>query len=273
VASRSDVAAYSQAIDKLSTVAYAQLKALLDSLATPNPVAFRNALIATYPEMMRPYLSASSAVAAQWYTTLRVNAGAAGRFAPILAPEVPAEQFTALVRYPVKPLFLSLDAPACPSVLTLLAGATQKLIANQGRDTISASALKDPVRVGYARIPRSDACSFCGLLASRGAVYRSEASAGGVVGRGVSAASTAGKVGGQGQGTKARGSRSLGSNDFHNHCRCVTTPVFRGGDNAYLAYTQDHFKAMYDAAFELNDQGSISAKDTLAQWRQVHGTS
>lgn len=270
MATRADVDAYEKTIDQLSAVAYAQLKALLDSLATPSPVAFRNALLATYPELMRPFLSASADVAAQWYTTLRFNARVPGRFSPVLAPLVPDEQFAAVVRYAVKPLFTPLGVNPGASVLALLGGASQKLIANHGRDTISGSALKDPVKVGYARIPKSGSCAFCGMLASRGAVYRSEASAGSVVGRGVSTESTAGRAGGQGRGTKARGSRALGSNDFHDHCRCTVMPVFVGDQLAID--TRKEFEALYDGAVELTGKGTVSTKDTLARWRQVHGT-
>ena len=264
---RAEVDAYSEVIDGLSAVAFAQVKALLASLDNPNPITFRDALIRTYPELMRPFMSAASDVAAEWYTTLRLNAGVRGAFRPLIAPTPVDDQFDAIVRYSLTPLF---STSSSSTVLNLLAGATQKLIANQGRNTISGSAFSDSVRVGFARIPRAGCCAFCGMLASRGAVYSSAAAAGGVSGRGVDASATAGKRGGQGQGVKARGSRALGSSDYHSNCRCVGAPVFVG--DTLAKETRLKYTAMYDEAFEVNERGAISTRDTLANWRKVHGT-
>jgi hypothetical protein len=274
VVSRADVAAYSAAIDDLSTVAFAQVKALLESLSNPSPVAFRDALLRTYPELMRPYMGAAADISAQWYSALRIRAGVPGSYMPVKPLMPPVEQFDALVRYSLKPLFTPTGETASATVFDLIGPATQKLIANQGRDTISGSAFGDPVRTGYARIPRSGCCSFCALLASRGAVYRSAASAGGVVGRGVDAAVTAGKVGGQGQGVKIRGSQDVGKK-FHNLCRCVVVPAFPSGDNSLITDTRNKYTDLYRQT-----GGVVKNKDgymvtdlnaTLASWREEHG--
>jgi hypothetical protein len=264
VATRSDVEAYQSVIDGLSSVAFSQVKSLLQSLDTPNPIVFRDSLLETYPELLRPFASSASEVAAEWYSTLRVNAGAEGVFTPDVAPDLPVEQLEAGVRHSLTPVFRPQEFIGS-DVLTLLAGFTQKMIANQGRTTITNAALADPVLVGYQRIPRAGCCAFCGLLASRGAVYRSEASAGGVVGRGVSADSTAGKRGGQGKGVKLRGTQVTGDK-FHNFCRCVVAPRFVGGDNEYMQYSAKTFTDLYRGT-EGRDLTS-----TLSSWRKEHGT-
>ena len=281
MATRSEVQSYQQVIDGLSTVAFAQVKALLQSLENPNPIAFRDALLATYPDLIRPYMGAASEVAGQWYTELRVSAGHRGRFA-VVQPAPSQAQLEAGVRYSLSPLFQP-DKFIGSDVLSMLAGFSQKMIANSGRDTIADTAFGDPVRVGYARVPRAGCCAFCGLLASRGAVYRSSASAGGVVGRGVDASETAGKRGGQGKGVKARGSRELQAS-YHDSCRCVATPVFPGGDNSYVEYTTKFFEEKYVESIgeKLSDYskrnpdgpqfGSRDLKTTLANWRDEHGT-
>jgi len=283
VATKTEVEAYQSVIDGLSTVAFGQIKALLQSLDTPNPIVFRDALMVTYPELMMPFMASASDVAAEWYTTLRAGAGTVGSFAPVLADPLPVANMQAGLSRSLAPLFRPQEFIGS-QVLALLAGYSQKIIATAGRNTIHDSVMADPVRVGFARIPRADCCSFCGLLASRGAVYRSEASATGVVGAGVDASVTAGKVGGQGKGVKARGSRSLGSDGYHDHCRCVAAPIFQGADNSYANYTEKHFTSLYENASSgtlseysrrdpLNPQyDAISAKETLAAWRQANGT-
>jgi hypothetical protein len=49
---------------------------------------------------------------------------------------------------------------------------------NGGRDTIVGSVKRDRLAVGFARSVSPAACAFCKMLQSRGAVYRSEQSAG-----------------------------------------------------------------------------------------------
>jgi hypothetical protein len=269
VVSLSEIDAYSEAIDSLSAVAFAQLKALLLSLDNPNPIVFRDALLATYPELLAPFTTAASLVAASWYSTLRANAGITGTFAPVLAPPPPTDQLDAGVRYSLTPLFQP-EKFIGSDILTLLAGFTQRMIADAGRDTISGSATQDPTRVGYQRVPRAGACAFCSLLASRGAVYRSAESAGGVVGRGVDASETAGKVGGQGKGVNPRGSQAIGSK-YHNHCRCVVAPKFPGADNDYLNYVEQHFEEIHAKALkEIGSDGTLEG--VTAAIRELTGS-
>jgi len=273
VATQSEIDSYRTVIDGLSTVAFAQVKALLQSLDTQNPIEFRNALLLTYPEILSPFLTASGDVAATWYAELRSSAGLRGAVPTFVSARPPQVQLDAAVRYSLTPLFKPATEQSefiGSGILSLLAGSAQKLIANRGRDTVTGLALADSGRVGYARIPRSDACAFCGLMASRGAIYRSEASAGGVVGRGVSAQSTAGKRGGQGRGTKIRGVQSLGSS-FHDLCRCVVAPRFSGADNDYMDYTAKTFTDLYTTTGGIVD-GRTDFKATLASWREEHGT-
>ena len=81
----------------------------------------------------------------------------------------------------------------------------------------------------YQRVPRVNCCAFCGMLATRGAVYTSAGSAGSVVGAGVPVTPDGEKRkrGGQGKGIKPRGSRRLGE-DYHDNCYCTVTAVKDG---------------------------------------------
>lgn len=270
MATQSEIQSYQEVIDGLSTVAFAQIKALLQQLDQSNPIAFRDALLATYPELLAPYMGAAADVAAQWYLELRAGSSVTSKFVPVLAQPAPREQLEAGLRYSLSPLFAP-EKFLGSDILTLLAGFSQKMIANSGRETIVASAVADGSRVGYQRVPRAGCCAFCGLLAARGAVYRSSASAGGVVGRGVEASATAGKGGGQGKGLRARGAQNLGDG-FHDMCRCVVTPVFRGAENDYLEYVAKHFDDIDSKAVREIGTEDGSLKSRLAAIRQLTGS-
>lgn len=229
MATQAEITQYRSVIDGLSAVAFVKLKALLESLANPNPITFRDALLATYPEMMRPFMAAASEVAAQWYTELRLQAGIIGQFVPVPAVDAPPGQLDAIVRKSLTPLFRPQEFIGA-NILELLAGSTQRLISNQGRETIDQTASKDIVTVSWARHARPGACDFCKMLAGRGSVYRSSSSAGVVIGRGVDPskafnADGTRKVGGIGGGVKARGGQQIASH-YHDHCKCVVVPTF-----------------------------------------------
>lgn len=250
---KAEIDAYQSVIDGLSTVATAQIRNLLLELDDPNPIAFRDALLATYPELMAPYMSAAGEVAAQWYTELRDSAGIRTAFAAIPAENAPQRQLESGLRYSLSPLFQPQKFIGS-DVLSLLAGFSQKMIANAGRETISGNAFKDPTRVAYARIPRAGCCSFCAMLASRGAVYKSEQTAGGI------------------------------GNRYHDNCRCVATPVFRGGDNAFVKRTEEFYLDQYKQVVqtktsayskrnpEQKEFGAVDIDATLAEWRKTFGT-
>lgn len=96
---------------------------------------------------------------------------------------------------------------------TTLTGATQRLVLAGDRETTNATIDASDVIVGYRRVTGGSPCAFCAMLASRGAVYKSERSATRVVG-----------VSG-----RARGSRQIG-NEYHDHCRCSVLPLYEHED-------------------------------------------
>lgn len=253
---------FRRATDDLTTIALGEVNDLLAFLGDAPPATVRNSLIQLLPEVVSPYLTASGDLAATWYEDLRA-ASVGGSYYATSSGAVNQARIDSLVRFGVKPLFGQGDS----TVLSLIGGGVQRLIAGAGRTTIENNAMQDRVRVGFARIPRPGCCAFCSLLAGRGAVYSSESAAGGVVGRGVSAESTAGKRGGQGKGVKSRnkgsGARAIGSSDYHDFCRCVAAPVFTG-DTFHKGVVAEH-EAMYPGL------GSGTTKSVLAEMRETHG--
>ena len=232
------------------------------------PVAeVRELLIQVMPDIVAPYLSASGALSANWYEQLRAAVGARGSFYPqTFSWGVQQSQANAVARWAVGPL----AEGDTTLVLSRLAGSVQRMIFDAARGVVEGNAIRDPVRVGFQRIARPGCCAFCGMLASRGAVYRSSESAGGVVGRGSDRTGfgTAGNrlSGGIGGGAKARGQMNLGDR-YHDDCNCVVMPVFVGTELAEIARIEkEKYLEMYQQS------GGRGTSDVLANWRKEHGT-
>lgn len=261
---RADVDAYARAVDDISVLAFGDIEALLDSLDDSDPIALREALLDLLPGVVEPYLGTSADLAAIWYEELR-NQTERARWAAVTAgAEVNGGQIAAMTRRAMAPLFGKSDS----TVFALLAGSVQRLIANAGRDTVRANVMRDRIRVGYARIPKAGCCAFCSMLASRGAVYNSAESAGGVTGRGMEIGSTDGKRGGQARGVVTRGLQNLGD-AFHDNCKCVVAPVFVG--DSFAVESRDEHRAIYAEHIAVRDDNAIDLRQTLANVRAATG--
>lgn len=149
-----------------------------------------------FPELVTTYGDVSALLAADFYDMLRDVPPSAASFRAAFAQPVDPGKAQGAARWAVGALFAE-DAPLFTSHIL---GATQRLVAQRGRDTIFDNAGRDPVRTSVARIPSgTDTCTFCIRLASRGAVYTDLVSAGEM-------------------------------NDFHDNCDCVPTVIRRESD-------------------------------------------
>jgi hypothetical protein len=125
----------------------------------------------------------SAVLAADYYRALRtVQLGEAGGFAPVLAePLTDGASATLVATGPAATKAATarglLVMEAAEYGFTRLAGAAQRLALDGGRSTIGYSIDADPQAIGYARATSARPCSFCAMLASRGPVYTSEATA------------------------------------------------------------------------------------------------
>ncbi|WHM30186.1 hypothetical protein OH540_09145 [Streptomyces sp. BPPL-273] len=193
-------------------------------------------------EVVAGYSETSATLAADFYDGEREAAGVPGTFTVPLADPPPDEQVDASLRWATKDLWPREEADATVAQLEPLDvrieaamrkadGATQKLVADVGRETVRQAVRTDPQAVSYARAAALGACSFCKLMASRGSIYRTAESAG-------------------------RDANDLFSGDasvvkFHNNCHCTIVPTFRGQrfelsphaaewDRIYREYAQGH---------------------------------
>lgn len=137
------------------------------------------------------YGAASGTLASRAYLADRAAAGIHSTFTPRIAPLPELAQIGKTVNWAIGPLYSA--QPDTETARTNLDGSVARLVQNVGRQTIVDSVQADRKARGWAREVEPGACSFCALLATRGAVYRSERSA---------------------------------SFSSHDHCRCQPVPVF-----------------------------------------------
>lgn len=260
-----DVAAFRSAVGDLTAVALDDVAGLLGAMSMDDPVVFRNFVLDTLPELVAPYLTASEELAAVWYEELRNQVERASFYAVTRGRPLDQAQVDAMVRRAMAPLFGKSDS----DVFTLLSGSVQRLVSDAARNTVIDNVARDRIRVGYARIPQAGCCAFCAMLASRGAVYRDEMSAGGVTGRGMEIGATEGRRGRQAQGVKTRGKQNLGD-AYHDFCRCTVAPVFMG--DTFAQDTAEQYLQMYQESVKSSGRYSaVDTKATLAEMRREHG--
>ena len=138
------------------------------------------------PAIARQYGDAAATLAADWYDAERARLSVPGRFTATIAPEPPEDLLRALSNWVASP-----EADA-ETALARAEGATQKLVADQSRQTVALSSERDPNARGWARFTDEGSCGFCRMLAGRGGVYTSA-------------------------------SVKFGS---HDHCHCLAGPVW-----------------------------------------------
>jgi hypothetical protein len=151
------------------------------------------------------YGKASAVAAREHYLQQRKAAGIPGRPPRLtVAPTAPDGQIAAAVNWAVQ----GVGAPDAASnaadvALSNITGATERLVLDQGRETIIEAVHTDPAATGWARIPELGACSFCLMLATRGAVYEEHA-------------------------FDEANKKFTGAGKFksHNHCACHADPSF-----------------------------------------------
>lgn len=214
MATSQQVREFRLANQSLVLLAQRNLEDFWSSLNTQgNPFAVKAAVLEFFPKLVTAYGDAAALLGADWYDELRNVPPSAASFRAALAPTPPGEQSAGSARWALGPLFT--DEPDPFATLTRLAGSTQRLVLQAGRDTVTRSARLDPVATGVARVPSGpETCRFCIMLASRGAVYATELAAG------------------------AEG------NTYHDDCDCVPTTIRTRND-----YPDDHDLKLYERLY------------------------
>lgn len=227
----------------------------------------RGILEVALPEVVAPYAAGAAAVSAQWYDELVPGLD----FTAEPDVDLPAARFANTIGW-------ALNAPGRATPLDRLAGSSQRMLFDTSRHTILTNleaeygTVESEPGTRWARYASSTACSFCRILATRGAVFRSADSAVQVSGRSLDLTVADRRAVASGQATvdellerretyargsrkgqrknrNLRGTRSHGSK-YHDHCRCIAVPV-RPGDSyeppSYVEKWQKDYQDAFDA--------------------------
>jgi hypothetical protein len=183
--------------------------------------------------LVHRYGSASAGLAADFYDAARLAAGVKGSYTVIPADPAPLAQVEANVSWATKNLWT--PEPDVQPAKVLVKGAAERLVLDAGRNTITTAVQRDRQARGWARVTKPACCYFCALLASRGAVYKTEQTA---------------------------------SFEAHDHDRCVAEPVFgvyemtaqaRGFQAMWRSSTRGHSGDAAIKAFRQAYEGRESA--------------
>lgn len=194
----------------LASIVSSGMAALFAKLDVNDLKASLPAFTAAAKQLVDKYGAASGTLAARFYLQQRRKAGLASRFTVRPAAVPPLDQVKTSVDWATRRLW-SPD-PDLVKTRTDLEGMAEKLVLGVGRETVISSVRSDRRAKAWARVPEPGCCSFCALLAIRGAVYKKDT-----------------------VGTNVRGPRNArsgvafeGSGEFkvHDHCRCHVEPVF-----------------------------------------------
>ena len=242
-------------VDDLSSVFYAQLIEAVSVLPSGSKAELRNALIEAFPAILGPYMASSADVGASFYEASR-SASIGGAYAAEVAkPDLPESLVSSLARYAVTPLG---EETGLDSVVSVLAGAGQRHIANSASDSIRYNVGRDGQAYGYARKPAPGCCEFCAMLSTR--VYSDK--------------QTALSVSGGARG-RLRGPQKVGDK-YHDNCRCATVPVFGDATDQFsdvIAVNPDAEKYLkaYQTAYEMSGDAAMGKRDKaiLANMRQL----
>lgn len=121
-------------------------------------------------DLAHEYSYGAITLASDYYTEVRDLAGVDTAYQPIVTSPWSADSIGAYIDTSVSDIGPDLIQNKVTSV-------AQKLALDAGSNDLFANIANDPKARRWARVTRGNGCAFCLMLASRGAVYRTESSA------------------------------------------------------------------------------------------------
>lgn len=247
-------------LDMINRLAIQDLTALFRRAQEMDPWSGREYLTEALQALIGTYGGSAADLSAAWWDEISLD----DMYFAETATLPPEEQLVKQVRWGTAPLFGATGNP-----MVRLAGVTQRHIFGMHRDTIKLNSMNTGVR--YARFAQADACAFCRVLSSRGAVYGSESAAKYVGSAGMKAHYSDGSRRGERfkKGRQPRGVQKAGEK-FHDHCRCVTGPAFDHMDLNAPSYWEKFEEQYIEASRSI--EGTLTMEKVAAVMRAAgHG--
>ena len=232
---------------------------------------FAGFIAEAFPEVVDPFAALAADTAAVWYE----DSPSASDYIPTAGPLPVAEQLQSSAAW-------ALGADGLDG-LTRLQGTMQRAVFDAARNTVLHNIDSEP-GARWARHASSNACAFCALMATRGAVYASKQAAERVVGRGKEMSlqerriRAAGGTRFEGRtaagGVKTRGTQKAGEK-YHDRCHCIAVEVRPGQSYQPPSYVQQWDEAYIAATREtpkVGKYGAIDPNAVLAHMRSSLGT-
>lgn len=131
-------------------------------------------------------------------------------------------------------------AQAVDAAAVRLAGSSQYLALEGGRDVMQQAIQHDERATGWSRVTDSDPCAWCAMLASRGPVYKSAQTA---------------------------GDPRQGGNRYHDHCACQAWPAFTL-DEPFVGIAESLYR---DWRTQTKGTGGKNAVNAFRRWWESEG--
>jgi len=171
-----DVQQLARTQNRAGDLAERRLRALWKRLPLDDLGTLEDALYQLYPRLVEESAEVASSAALEWYEKQREIEGVAKPYSPTMPSGlVDQDDAEKIVGATLRDLREGVDGA---KALVRLTNGARKLISDSGRATMQHAATGDPKRTRFARVPTgAETCAWCMLWASRGFIYRSEASA------------------------------------------------------------------------------------------------
>lgn len=233
---QAEVADFQQSLGDLATVALADFVFSWESLDLADPAKATGAARDGFAATVEKFWPMSAELGALWFEQLRTAADPPRPHETLLVPFAGIEAVQDTLSWSAAPLFA--DTPAPDQALSRFGMTLQREVLMPARDTVQQNVATDQAHPRWARHASANACAFCAMLATRGATYRTEESAG-----------LAGK--------------------YHPHCHCVPVAVWPGQD-----YQPAPYVAGWEAAYkQATRSGAADTSTVLSHMRQTLGAA
>lgn len=169
-------------------------------------------------QVTKAYSTMSSAITANYYTSIRTASRVRSKYVPIPYSAYDAGKVTAAA------IAITDEVAAGTATVpleSLLADVVSRYIKDSADTCIRQNVRRDPAKPKYAIVPSGDACAFCQMRASLGYHYGTEEAV-----------------------------------ESHDHCTCAATPVF--GESTIQGYDPSVYRERYEEAARAYRSGDIS---------------